>query len=137
MNEVSFLVTVTAPGAGLQQGPGSDGLPGGEDERPRRLLHGFGQVRYRAVGQAHRLAVFDAGGRLAALDPLRTEVAEPCDERDKVHVDLIRPNRDHLVHPDAAHAPGEVVLLLAGDLTGMTSGAPFVSNQEAVAGHGW
>jgi hypothetical protein len=73
--------------------------------------------------------VFDAGRRLAASRPLRTEVAEPGGDGNKVHVDFIRTGGNKLVYPDADHAVRKVVFLLAGDLTGMASGAPFVLNQ--------
>jgi hypothetical protein len=41
-------------------------------------------------------------------------------------VDFIRTYRNKFVDPDAAHTIGEVMLLLAGDLTGMTSGTVLV-----------
>jgi hypothetical protein len=73
--------------------------------------------------------VLDAGRRLAATGSFSTEVAEPGGDGNKVHVDFIRAGGNKLVDPDADHAVRKVMLLLAGDLTGMASGAPFVLNK--------
>ena len=48
---------------------------------------------------------------------------------DKVHVNLVPAHGNDLLHFDADHAIGEVMLLLAGDLAGMATGAPFVLYQ--------
>jgi hypothetical protein len=73
--------------------------------------------------------MFDAGRLLAALSPIRTEVAESRRVGHKVHINLIRTGRDHFIHLDTDHAFGEVVLLLTGDLAGMTAGAPIILYQ--------
>ena len=73
--------------------------------------------------------MLDTGGLLAAFRSLRAEVAEPGGYGDKIHVDFIRTGGNEFVNPDADHAPGEVVLLLASNLAGMAAGAPIVLNQ--------
>ena len=73
--------------------------------------------------------MLDAGGLLAALGSLRTKVAEPGSEGHKVHIDFIRAGGDNFIDPDADHAFGKVMFLLAGDLTGMAAGAPIVLYQ--------
>jgi hypothetical protein len=73
--------------------------------------------------------MLDAGGLLAALGPLRTQVTEPGGDRDKINVDFIRSGGNEFVNPYAHHASGKVVLLLASNLTGMAAGAPIVLNK--------
>jgi len=70
-----------------------------------------------------------AGRLFAALGPVRTEVTESRCIRHEVHIDFIRSGRDHFIYLDSDHAFGVVVLLLAGDLAGMTAGAPIVLYQ--------
>jgi hypothetical protein len=66
--------------------------------------------------------VLDAGCRLAPTYSVGTEVAEAGGDGNIVYLDLIRADGDELVYPDAAHALGVIMLLLAGDLAGVTPG---------------
>jgi hypothetical protein len=73
--------------------------------------------------------MLDAGRLLTAPGSLRAEVAEPGSYRNKIDVDFIRTGGNEFVNPDADHASGKVMLLLAGDLAGMAAGAPIVLNK--------
>jgi len=73
--------------------------------------------------------MLDTGRLFTAPGSLRAEVAEPGGYRDKINVDFIRTGGNEFINPYADHASGKVMLLLAGDFTGMAAGAPIVLNK--------
>jgi hypothetical protein len=81
--------------------------------------------------------MLNAGRLFTALCPLYAKVAEPGGDGDKIHMDFIRAGGNEFVNSDADHASGKIMLLLAGDLTGMATGAPIILYKQTVTRHGY
>jgi hypothetical protein len=107
----------------------NDYLFGVEEGGAGLLFLCFSQHCYRAVSYTGSLAVFHAGWLLAAFNSIRTKIAKAGGDENKVHVDFIGTGRNQFIYLNAHHAFREVMLLLAGDLTGMAAGAPIVLYQ--------
>jgi hypothetical protein len=112
-------------------------LCGCENGRPRLIFHGFRQGSYRAKHHAPGLAMLDASRFPTTFYSINAEVAEPGCKRHKVHIHFIRALSNNLFDPDAAIRTIIIMLLLAGDLTGMTPGAPFILYQQTITSHGY
>ena len=104
-------------------------LSGSEYDRPWLILHSFSKLGNGAVHHAYCLAVLHTGRLLPSLSPFRTEVAESGRKWDVINVDFTWALGYNLVHLDTPCPCWIIVLLLAGYLTGMASGAVFIFNK--------
>src|SRR3974390_3069645 len=95
-----------------------------------------GQLLGRPEFHATRLAMAHAGGHLVAQTPRLAQVAV-LGEKWQI-IDPHPPARLILVFPhhDAKRARSIIMLLLAGDLAGMTPGAIVIIDQDRVPSHG-
>lgn len=66
------------------------------------------------------------GRWLSSLSPFHTEVTESGGKRDVINVDFIWAFSYKLAYSDASYPDRIIVLLFAGYLTGVASGAVFV-----------
>ena len=81
--------------------------------------------------------MLNAGRLFTAFCPLYAKVAEPGGDGDEIHMDFIRAGGYEFVNPNADHASGKVMRLLAGDFTGMATGAPIILYKQTVSRHGY
>jgi hypothetical protein len=70
--------------------------------------------------------MLNAGRLFTSLRSIGTKVAEAGSHRNEIYIDFIGTGRNQFVYLDTDHAFRKVVLLLAGNLTGMTPGAPII-----------
>jgi hypothetical protein len=101
----------------------------------RFLLHQLGQLLHRSVRHASCLAVFHTGRRDSLFCSLCTQVAQIRRKRNIVDGNLVKGLQDNFVDLDPPLSDRVVVLLLAGHLAGMASGAVFVINQQSMSSH--
>ena len=112
-------------------------LAGRVNAGTRRFLHELGHFVNVAESHTACLAVFYTGRLFSLCRTLGAKVAESGGIGNEIHVDVILVNAysNQFLNLYTAHTAGKIMLLLAGDLTGVTPGTIFVFDEQSFSCH--